>query len=48
MAVPDYTSTAPNNSATFLMTNMTLQAPQLNRKPWARFKDYRRTLAKNV
>lgn len=41
----DRTRTKADNSATFLMSNMTPQAPQLNREPWARFEDYCRTLA---
>jgi len=42
----DRTRTAADNSSTFLMSNMTPQAPQLNREPWARFEDYCRTLAR--
>lgn len=42
----DRTKSASDNSSTFLMTNMTPQAPQLNREPWARFEDYCRELAK--
>lgn len=42
----DRTATAADNSATFLMSNMVPQAPQLNREPWARFEDYCRTLAR--
>lgn len=42
----DRTRTATDNSATFLMSNMIPQAPQLNREPWARFEDYCRELAK--
>lgn len=42
----DRTKTTVDNSATFLMTKMTPQAPQLNREPWARFEDYCRTLAR--
>ncbi len=34
-----------DNSATFLMTNMVPQAPQLNRESWARLEAYCRTLA---
>lgn len=41
----DRTRTKADNSATFLMSNMTPQSPQLNREPWARFEDYCRTLA---
>jgi endonuclease G len=32
-----------DNSATFLMTNMTPQAPRLNQQTWANLEDYTRT-----
>ncbi|TDB67479.1 DNA/RNA non-specific endonuclease [Arundinibacter roseus] len=41
----DRTKTVADNSATFLMTNMIPQAPELNRESWARLEDYCRTLA---
>jgi endonuclease G len=39
----DRTSTIPDNSATFLMTNMLAQAPDNNQGPWAAFENYLRT-----
>lgn len=36
---------ATDNAATFLMTNITPQAPNLNQGPWADLEDYCRTLA---
>ncbi|MDO7850318.1 DNA/RNA non-specific endonuclease [Hymenobacter convexus] len=36
----DRTSTVADNSATFLMTNMTPQAPRLNQQTWANLEDY--------
>jgi endonuclease G len=41
----DRTFTPDDNSATFLMTNIIPQAPQLNREAWARLEDYCRSLA---
>ncbi|MCJ8165073.1 DNA/RNA non-specific endonuclease [Pontibacter sp. E15-1] len=40
----DRTKTLDDNSATFLMTNMIPQAPNLNRETWARMEDYTRSL----
>ncbi len=40
----DRTRTAPDNSTTFLMTNMMPQAPRLNQQVWASLEDYCRTL----
>lgn len=40
----DRTNTIPDNSATFLMTNMMPQAPNNNQGPWAQLEDYSRTL----
>ncbi len=40
----DRTKTEEDNSATFLMTNMTPQAPDLNRETWARMENYTRSL----
>ena len=40
----DRTSSIPDNSATFLMTNMTPQAPDNNQGPWEDFESYLRTL----
>ncbi|HZE68365.1 MAG TPA: Ig-like domain-containing protein [Pyrinomonadaceae bacterium] len=40
----DRTSTIADNSATFLMTNMTAQAPGNNQGPWAAMENYLRTL----
>ncbi len=40
----DRTSSIPNNSATFLMTNMIPQAPNNNQGPWMKLEDYGRTL----
>ncbi|MBW4476884.1 MAG: DNA/RNA non-specific endonuclease [Tolypothrix brevis GSE-NOS-MK-07-07A] len=40
----DRTNTIPNNSATFLMTNIIPQAPDNNQGVWARLEDYARTL----
>ncbi|WP_164928983.1 DNA/RNA non-specific endonuclease [Gloeobacter violaceus] len=40
----DRTVTAADNSATFLMTNMTPQAPDLNRGPWEKLESYCREL----
>src|SRR5712691_7434547 len=39
----DRTSTIPDNSATFLMTNMIAQAPDNNQGPWAAYENYLRT-----
>lgn len=39
----DRTSSVPDNSATFLMTNMVPQAPGNNRNPWADMENYLRT-----
>ena len=39
----DRTNTAADNSATFLMTNMMLQAPRNNQQTWANLEDYTRT-----
>jgi DNA/RNA endonuclease G (NUC1) len=41
----DRTNTIPNNSATFLMTNMVPQTAALNTGPWEDFESYCRTLA---
>jgi len=41
----DRTFTPQDNSATFLMTNIIPQAPELNREAWARLEDYCRSLA---
>ncbi|MFC7667600.1 DNA/RNA non-specific endonuclease [Hymenobacter humi] len=41
----DRTRTVADNSATFLMTNMTPQAPRLNQQTWASLEEYCRTLA---
>jgi endonuclease G len=41
----DRTNTIPNNSATFLMTNMVPQSSENNQGPWADFENYCRTLA---
>jgi endonuclease G, mitochondrial len=41
----DRTFTLEDNSATFLMTNIIPQAPELNREAWARLEDYCRSLA---
>jgi endonuclease G len=41
----DRTNTIPNNSATFLMTNMVPQIPANNQGPWEDFEVYLRTLA---
>lgn len=41
----DRTRTDEDNSATFLMTNIIPQAPQLNREAWARLEDFSRGLA---
>ncbi|GAB3164326.1 DNA/RNA non-specific endonuclease [Telluribacter humicola] len=43
----DRTSSDANNVATFLMTNIIPQAPELNREAWARLEDYCRTLVQN-
>jgi endonuclease G len=43
----DRTSTAENNSATFLMTNMMPQAPLNNQGPWADLENYSRTFLPN-
>jgi endonuclease G len=40
----DRTNTVPDNSATFLMTNMMPQAPANNQGPWAQLEEYSRTL----
>lgn len=40
----DRTSTIPDNSATFFMTNMIPQAPDNNQGPWANLENYGRTL----
>ncbi|TPG63798.1 DNA/RNA non-specific endonuclease [Hymenobacter nivis] len=40
----DRTSTAANNSATFLMSNMMPQAPRNNQQTWANLENYARTL----
>lgn len=40
----DRTSTVPDNSATFLMTNMIPQAPNNNQGPWEELESYLRTL----
>ncbi len=40
----DRTSSIPNNSATFLMTNMIPQAPNNNQGPWMYLEDYCRSL----
>jgi endonuclease G len=39
----DRSSTVADNSATFLMTNMTPQAPRLNQQTWANLEDYTHT-----
>lgn len=39
----DRTSSVPDNSATFLMTNMMPQAPGNNQGPWERLESYSRT-----
>lgn len=41
----DRTRSIQDNSATFLMTNMIPQAPDLNRGPWEKLESYSRTLA---
>jgi endonuclease G, mitochondrial len=41
----DRTNSVPNNSATFLMTNMLPQIPANNQGPWEEFETYCRTLA---
>lgn len=41
----DRTDGEADNSATFLMTNIVPQAPELNRESWARLEAYCRTLA---
>jgi endonuclease G len=41
----DRTNSIPNNSATFLMTNMLPQIEQNNSGPWNNFEDYCRSLA---
>lgn len=43
----DRTSSIPNNSATFLMTNMIPQAPNNNQGPWMKLEDYCRSLVGN-
>lgn len=40
----DRTGSVPDNSATFLMTNMMPQAPNNNQGPWAQLEEYSRTL----
>ena len=40
----DRTRSIPDNSATFLMTNMVPQAPDNNQGPWANMENYLRTL----
>lgn len=40
----DRTDTIPDNSATFLMTNMMPQAPDNNQGPWEQLESYSRTL----
>lgn len=40
----DRTSSIPDNSATFLMTNMMPQAPGNNQGPWEKLESYSRTL----
>ncbi|HEV7348223.1 DNA/RNA non-specific endonuclease [Telluribacter sp.] len=40
----DRTNSDQSNAATFLMTNIIPQAPQLNREAWARLEDYCRDL----
>lgn len=40
----DRTGSVPDNSATFLMTNMVPQAPRSNQQMWAGLEDYCRTL----
>ncbi|MBG8553765.1 DNA/RNA non-specific endonuclease [Hymenobacter guriensis] len=42
----DRTSTVPDNSATFLMTNMLPQAPNNNQQTWADLESYCRTLVR--
>jgi endonuclease G len=41
----DRTNSIPDNSATFLMTNMMPQAPDNNQGPWEELESYSRTLA---
>lgn len=41
----DRSASAADNEATFLMTNMAPQSPQLNQKPWKGLEDYCRRLA---
>ncbi|MFM9905910.1 MAG: DNA/RNA non-specific endonuclease [Pyrinomonadaceae bacterium] len=41
----DRTNSVPNNSATFLMTNMVPQHPDNNQGPWEDFESYCRTVA---
>ncbi|MEO7539271.1 MAG: DNA/RNA non-specific endonuclease, partial [Pyrinomonadaceae bacterium] len=43
----DRTNTVPNNSATFLMTNMMPQAANNNQGPWADLENYSRSLAQS-
>jgi endonuclease G len=40
----DRTNTVADNSATFLMTNITPQAPRLNQQAWANLEDYCRSV----
>ena len=42
----DRTRTIPDNSATFLMTNIIPQAPDNNQGPWAEFENYCRDLVR--
>jgi DNA/RNA endonuclease G (NUC1) len=44
VASADRTRSIPDNSATFLMTNIIPQLPANNQGPWADFEDYLRTL----
>lgn len=41
----DRTSSIPDNSATFFMTNMMAQSPDNNQGPWEQLESYSRTLA---
>jgi endonuclease G len=43
----DRTRSVPDNSATFLMTNMIPQAPQNNQETWANLEDYTRDLVRS-
>lgn len=44
----DRTNTIPNNTATFLMSNMMPQAPKNNQQTWAGLENYTRTFVDNT